>query len=694
MALDRDGPVRGLNAGSLRGRPLSLRSGVLGLVAGIVAAFLGFAALAVWQVQRAAEQEIAEQLRGTARAMALVVDREFSRAEALLQGLGRLPSLRAGDMPGFLANARVAAEGLGMPVIGVAGADGLQRTNTVASSERLAAGLPAAAEAMRVFQSGRIEISDYVDGNDPGEPRILLAVPVRTRPDGPVAWSIGVVIPRERLTRALTEQRIPADWVGAVIDRRGTIVARTRAEDAFVGKPATADVRAALAEREEGVIGRSTNLEGATTVAAFARAPVSGYSVIIGAPQAAFAARRQRVLLILLASGLPLALLAGGLALLLVRRVSGALAGVARPSPAAPRLLEVDALVDELAAERQLRDQVEAQLRERGEWLESAPQAALVGVWETDFERGVTRWSAGILRLLGRPPQDEAALPAGAWLAALHPEDAPRVQAAKEAAKQPGAAPLREEFRIIRADGTVRWVRGQGVTQHAPDGRPQRMLGAWIDITERRTLEEAREAAMRQHDLMAAEIHHRIRNSLQLVLSLLLLQARRAVPEAAEPLRDAATRVATIAKVHRRLYEAGPDLAGDVGAYLAGLAGDVHASVGDTARGRDLDLQLEAGVSLAPDRLPAIGIVVTELITNALKYGARQVTIGLRRDGGTVEVTVQDGGPGFPAEFDPAQSRGLGMRVAMTLARQLGGTLEVDRGAPGGRVVLRLPAEG
>jgi hypothetical protein len=117
MARDRDGPVRGLNAGSLRGRPLSLRSGVLGLVAGIVAAFLGFAALAVWQVQRAAEQEIAEQLRGTARAMALVVDREFSRAEALLQGLGRLPSLRAGDMPGFLANARVAAEGLSVRAV-------------------------------------------------------------------------------------------------------------------------------------------------------------------------------------------------------------------------------------------------------------------------------------------------------------------------------------------------------------------------------------------------------------------------------------------------------------------------------------------------------------------------------------------------------------------------------------------------
>lgn len=693
MALDRVRQIRGLGATSQRGRPLSLRRAVLGLVAGIVATFLGFAGLAVWQVQRAAEQEFAEQLLGTARAMALVVDREFSRAEALLQGLGHLPSLRAGDMQTFLANAKVATEGLGMPIIGVAGPDGLQRINSVATPERLAAGLPAAAEAMQAFRSGRTEISDYADGNDPGQPRILLAVPVRLSAEGPVAWSVGVVIPRERLTQALQAQRLPADWVAAVVDRRGNVVARTRAEEVFVGKPATADIRAGLAKGPEGVLGRTTNLEGAGTVAAFARAPVSGYSVVIGAPQADFAARRQRVLLILLASGLPLAAVAGGLGLLLVRRVAGALEGLARPSPAAPRMLEVEVLADELAAERQLRDQVEAQLRERGEWLESAQQAAQVGVWETDFIRGITRWSAGILRLLGRPPQPETSMPAGAWMAHLHPEDAPRVQAAKEAAKRPGGPALREEFRILRADGSVRWVRGQGVVQRAPDGRPLRMLGAWIDITERRTLEEAREAAMRQRDLMAAEIHHRIRNSLQLVLSLLLLQARRLESEAAAPLRDAAARVATIAKVHRQLHEMGPELAGDIGAYLAGLASDVQASVGDTARGRDFVLQLEPGVSLAPDKLPAIGIVVTELLTNALKYGADPVTIGLRRDGDAIEVVVEDGGAGFPEAFDPAQSRGLGMRVAMTLVRQLDGRLEVDRGAPGARVVLRVPVE-
>lgn len=683
-------------AGTLpRARAPSLRRRMLVLIGGLVSAFLGLAALGVHQVQAAAERQLSEQLLGTARALARAVDGEFGRAEALLLGLAQLPSLRSGDFATFIANAREAAEALGMPVVGVAGPEGMQRINSLAPPERLAAGLPAAPEVVRVFRTGRTEVSDWVEGNDPGLRRIVLAVPVRFRGEGEaVPWALGVVVPRERLSEALAAQRIPEDRVVAILDRAGTVVARSRAEAAFLGRPATPDVRAALAAAPEGVIGRSATLEGEASIAAFARGPASGYAVVIGAPEAAFAAERRRLLLGMAAVGLPLAGFAAVLALLLARQVAATLRALAAPGAGTvPRLREAEDLAGALAAERALRDAVEERLRERGAWLEAAQQAARVGVWEADLaEAGPMRWSEGMWRILGRAPGDRAP----ALDAVVHPEDLARVAAAMDAARRPGGgAPFAEEFRVAHADGGWRWVQGQGVVHPAGPGTgPARMLGAWIDVTERRALEEAREAATRQRDLLAAEIHHRIRNSLQLVLSLLLLQARRAAPEAAAPLRDAATRVATIANVHRRLYEAGPELAGDVGAYLQALARDLHASVGDEARGRALDLALEPGVTLPPDRLPAIGIVATELVTNAFKYGAHAVTLTLRRTaGGGVEIGVQDGGSGFPDGFDPSQSRGLGMRVAMTLARQIGGTLRIDRGAPGGRVVLGLPAE-
>ena len=219
------------------------------------------------------------------------------------------------------------------------------------------------------------------------------------------------------------------------------------------------------------------------------------------------------------------------------------------------------------------------------------------------------------------------------------------------------------------------------------------MLGACIDITARRTLETERESLLQEKEFLAGEIHHRVKNSLQIVLSLLLMQARRASPEAAAQLREAAGRVATVASVHRRLYEDNPETGGDAARYMAGLVDDLRNSLADRGAGRDLRLVAEAGLRPGLERLAPLGIVATELVTNALKYGAGTVTLRVRRIAAEMELAVEDEGPGFPLGFDPSTSRGLGMRVATTLARQSGGDLEVDRAAPGGRVVLRVPIE-
>jgi two-component sensor histidine kinase/PAS domain-containing protein len=684
-------PARGGSPPPARSPAPSLRHRVLGLVGALAATFLGFAALALWQVQKVAEREFASQLLGTTRALALAVDGEFGRAEALLEGLARMRSLREGDLEGFLAGARAAAETLGMPAVWVAGPDGLRMTSTAAAP----AGLPAAEEAASAIRTGRTQVGDYVDGGDPGRPRVVVAVPVRDAVGGgPAPLSLGLVMPLETLSAALAANRLPPGWVAAVLDRRGTVAARTRGASEFVGRPATPDVLAAVARGGDAVVGRSTSLDGARTIVAYARGPASGYGVLIAAPADDFEARRRGVLLALLAAGAPLALLGALLALALARQVSAALRGLAASDPSAPRLREVEDLAAALEAERDLRDRVEARLRERTVWFEAAQQAARVGVWQRDLRGGESRWSAGLRRILGLPssPDDaDAGVPPDAWLGHVHPEDRDR---AAHADGWPGdgeaAAPRRHEFRVVAAGGAVRWVRSQSVVEADAAGRPLRRIGAWIDVTERRELEEAREAALRQRDLLAREIHHRVRNSLQIVLSLLLLQARRVGPEAAAALRDAATRITTIAHVHRRLHEVSAELAGDLAGYLGALAGDLQRSHAAGERGGGLELALQPGVALPPDRLPTVGIVVAELVTNAQKYGAGFIRLSLARRGGTIEVAVQDGGSGFPDDFDPARSRGLGMRVATALARQLGGALAVDRAVPGGRVVLTI----
>ena len=163
--------------------PSSLRSRILSLVLALALAMGTLAGIALWQAYATAQDQVANQLLATARAMARVVDREFARAEALLQGLALMPSIRDGDFTGFIESGRIAGDILGLPDMALAGPDGRQRASTMATHERLAQGLPAAPEAMRVFRSGRTEISDFSEGSAAEQPRILVAVPVRAGRD-------------------------------------------------------------------------------------------------------------------------------------------------------------------------------------------------------------------------------------------------------------------------------------------------------------------------------------------------------------------------------------------------------------------------------------------------------------------------------------------------------------------------------
>ena len=195
-----------------------------------------------------------------------------------------------------------------------------------------------------------------------------------------------------------------------------------------------------------------------------------------------------------------------------------------------------------------------------------------------------------------------------------------------------------------------------------------------------------RERAAR--DLLMREVHHRVRNSLQIAQTVLRLQARAPGAEAArEPLEEAAQRVMTIAAVHQRLY-AGPSV-GRVALlpYLQGLIEDLAASTGAAASGRAVRLEVagpgEAAVWDA-DRATTLGLVTTELVTNALKYGAGAVTVRFESEAeeqGAARLMVEDEGAGPPEGFDPRASRGLGMRLLGSLLR--GGSLALERAAEG-----------
>jgi two-component sensor histidine kinase len=219
--------------------------------------------------------------------------------------------------------------------------------------------------------------------------------------------------------------------------------------------------------------------------------------------------------------------------------------------------------------------------------------------------------------------------------------------------------------------------------QKRQDGRAKELL-------EKEELLRANEALLREKDLLMQEVHHRIRNSLQLVRTILSMQARTLTnPEAKQQVEEAAGRIMTVGAVHKRLYEGGSVTATDAAHYLRGLLADMRGVLPDEADERALELEMESFILPADDLTP-LGLIAGELVTNALKHGRGRVSLQVHRDAGGLELAVSDEGPGFPADFEPVSAKGLGMRLVSALAKSPDATaIRIDRSVPFGRIVVR-----
>ena len=170
---------------------------------------------------------------------------------------------------------------------------------------------------------------------------------------------------------------------------------------------------------------------------------------------------------------------------------------------------------------------------------------------------------------------------------------------------------------------------------------------------------------------MAREIDHRVMNSLQFVSGLLSMQSSAAGTEdAASQLKEAATRVAAVARVHRNFYSTGADEVSCI-TFLERLCADLSDICGVTVK-------VSGDAGMVPTTLiQPIGLLTNELVTNAAKHGAGKVDVLYNVDGDRRQLSVCDQGVGVPENFDPVASGGLGMKVVGVLAMQLGGSLEV-----------------
>ncbi len=192
-------------------------------------------------------------------------------------------------------------------------------------------------------------------------------------------------------------------------------------------------------------------------------------------------------------------------------------------------------------------------------------------------------------------------------------------------------------------------------------------------VMDQMELRRASRQAASHADLMSREIDHRVANSLQFVATLLTMQSRApGLMDGPEQLRIAATRVATVARIHRNFYnDAGREI--EVLAFLRRLSADLSDTL-------DRKVVVEGAESLLPSgAVQSLGLIANELITNAAKHGEGEIGVEYRVVHGVHELSVSNDGPPLPEAFDPNASAGLGMKVVDSLTAQLGGALTCSR---------------
>jgi PAS domain S-box-containing protein len=320
-------------------------------------------------------------------------------------------------------------------------------------------------------------------------------------------------------------------------------------------------------------------------------------------------------------------------------------------------------------------------------------------VFMLDARGTVATWNAGAQRIKGYVAGDIIGRPLDVFYT---PEDieSGHPQHVLECARRDGR--YEEEGWRVRRDGTRFWASVVLTAMRDASGAIEGFAKVTRDITDRRRQEEElreRQARLSQHvrerDVLLQEIHHRVKNNLQVISSLINMQTRQLPAGASrEALEECQSRVLAIALIHEQLYQSNDYAEIQFSDYARSLAASVFHTHGISRKDIKLELAI-APIPLSIKRAIPCGLVINELITNALKHafpGDRGGTIcvSLERLADKLQLEVRDDGVGLPERWELASAESMGLRLVRTLTRQLAGELAVHR-QPGACFQITFP---
>lgn len=343
-----------------------------------------------------------------------------------------------------------------------------------------------------------------------------------------------------------------------------------------------------------------------------------------------------------------------------------------------------------------VRKRAQQQLATLNKRLALATRAGGMGVWEFDIEARLLWWDDQMYALYGMRPAEAPDL-YQAWRSRVDPADLGRVEALFEEAVRHGA-PYATQFAILLPDGGRRMISANGVLSLDDRGEPVCMTGINWDVTESLQREQAIRAALEEKNTLLRELYHRVKNNLQVITSLLTLQARALADRAARlALQEGADRVRAMALVHEKLYQSKNLSSIALDAYIDDLCRQLGNAAAAKARGIAIDTAA-IGVEVSLQTAVPLGLILNELVANCLRHAfpdARhgRITVRLdRTENAVLQLTVADDGVGLPPGSDPGKSHTLGLKLAHALAGQLDGRFFIE-GGKGTTARLTFPAK-
>lgn len=327
------------------------------------------------------------------------------------------------------------------------------------------------------------------------------------------------------------------------------------------------------------------------------------------------------------------------------------------------------------------RKKAEELLRESEELYRKLMQTSPDAVAVTDLEGHLTHVSEKMLALHRVDHADE--LLGKSVFTLVAPKDHEKAMKTLEKTLKEGVVE-NVEYTMVKKDGSTFIGELNAAVIKDAEGNPKAVIATVRDITEKKRAEEQIKTSAKEKEILLREIHHRVKNNLQIISSLLNLQAEHIKDsQYTEMLKDSRHRIRSMALIHEKLYQsenlARIDFSEYITSLVTGLAWSYRGGGGNVAVKTEVE-DIAVGIDTA---IPC-GLIINELVSNALKHAfpddkKGEILVRVCSVNGTIELTVKDNGVGIP-DIDFRKTESLGLDLVTTLAeQQLGGEITLDR---------------